>query len=86
MTWLRRREVSFSMPLDTEITMVPGSASCFSLAAVARTAKAGVAITTAPQPFTAPISVVRPIVSGSGTPFSMGFSRVSRSTRDSSSV
>ena len=59
--------------------------AAFSRAAVARTAKEGVATTTRPQPFTAARSVVRFSVSGRGAPFSMGFSRVSRRTLDSAS-
>ena len=48
--------------------------------------KEGVATTTSPQPFTAAMSVVSFSPSGRGTPFSMGFSWVSRRTADSSSV
>ena len=86
MTWLRRREESFSIPLETETRMVPGSASSLSCFAVDRTAKEGVATTTSPQPLTAAMSVVSFSSSGRGTPFSMGFSRFSRRTADSSSV
>ena len=86
MTWLRRREVSFSMPLDTDTRMVPGSTRSFSLAAVVRTAKEGVASTTSPQPFTQAMSSVRARPSGRGTPLSMGFSWLSRRVWDSSRV
>ena len=83
MTWLRRREESFSMPLDTDTTMVPGSSRSFTWAAVDRTAKEGVAMTTRPQPFTAARSQVNFISSGMTTPFSRGFSWVVRRVSDS---
>ena len=78
-------EVSFSMPLDTDTTTVPGSSSPFRLRAVVRTAKEGVASTTMGQPFTQERSLVRPRASGRGTPLSMGFSCCSWRTLDSSS-
>ena len=73
------------MPLDTDTSTVPGSSRSFSWAAVDRTAKEGVATTTRPQPFTAARSEVSFSSSGRGTPFSMGFSRVSRRALDSAS-
>ena len=79
-TWWSRREVSFSMPLDTSTTGVPGSACFATCRAVARTAKDGVASTTIWQSFTQAISVVSSSSSGRATPLSMGFSRFSRST------
>ena len=65
--------------------MVPGSIRSFSWAAVLRTAKDGVASTTSPHPFTAAKSVVNFSSSGRATPFSMGFSWVSRKILDSAS-
>ena len=66
------------MPLDTRITGAPGDRKALSCFAVLRTAKDGVASTTAPQSFTLARSVVSSRASGRATPGSMGFSRFSR--------
>ena len=83
---MRVREVSFSMPLDTDTSTVPRSSRGAAARAVVRTAKEGVASTTAPQPFTQARSAVSFSSPGRGTPLSMGFSPVSRSTALSSRV
>ena len=86
MAAVRVRDVSFSKPFDTETSTAPGSSSGAIDRAVVRTAKEGVASTTIPQSRTQPASQVKWSFSGSGTPFSMGFSRFSRRTADSSCV
>ena len=86
MASVRVREVSFSMPLDTDTSTAPGSSRGARVRAVVRTAKEGVASTTAPQPLTQAGSEVSFSPSGRGTPLSMGFSLCSRRTADSSSV
>ena len=83
---VRVREVSFSIPLDTDTSTAPGSSRGARVRAVVRTAKDGVASTTAPQPDAQAGSEVSFSPSGRGTPLSMGFSRRSRRTADSASV
>ena len=74
------------MPLDTDTSTAPDSSRGAIVRAVVRTAKDGVASTTAPQPATQEGSEVSRSPSGRETPLSMGFSRFSRRTEDSSSV
>ena len=86
MASVRVREVSFSMPLDTDTSTAEGSNRDATARAVVRTAKDGVASTTTLQFFTHSRSEVNASPSGRGTPFSMGFSRFSRRIADSSSL
>ena len=52
MIWVMRREVPFSMPLETDTRMASGASRSFTCPAVDRTPKEGVAMTTTAQPVT----------------------------------
>ena len=75
-TWLMRRFVSRSMPLETVTSTIPGRRYGAIRFPVSRTAKEGLAQTTSSAPSRQPKSPVTARLSGRGTPFSRGFSLV----------
>ena len=80
MIWVRHSAVSFSMPLATLTTTASCRSRGAAFLAVSRTAKEGVATTTSSLSASTSMLVVIFSASGRTTPFSMGFSRVARST------
>ena len=75
-TWLRRRFVSRSIPLETDTTTVFSVRYGAIFFAVSRTAKEGGALTTRSAPFKQSKSPVMWRDSGRWTPCKSGFSRV----------
>ena len=80
MTWVMHRAVSRSTPLAADTTTASSRSSGAAILAVSRTAKDGVAITTAPLSRRLSSAALRCSASGSGTPGSLGFSRACSSS------